>query len=237
MRFKRIIKLFNMGNVCVVGLRGTGKDLLFGNVIARSNKSYISNLDYTNDTRYLKLDFEKINMGSNTYNDLISGTVKEYIFPYPLSCDIFISDVGVYFPSQYNNVLNNKYPNIPTYMALSRQVSHNNFHLNVQNLNRAWDKLREQSDVYIRCRKCFYIFGFVLQFITIYDNYDACLRRVKPCKIKPSVLQSSEARMNARIHLDKFEEANGNVVNKVLFYKNKSKHDSYYFEKLFKKEI
>ena len=45
MRFKRIIRYFKRGNVCVTGLRGTGKDLLMGNVIARRKKNYVSNLN------------------------------------------------------------------------------------------------------------------------------------------------------------------------------------------------
>ena len=35
MRFKKIIKLFEDQNVCVCGLRGTGKDLLMSNVVIR----------------------------------------------------------------------------------------------------------------------------------------------------------------------------------------------------------
>ena len=50
MSLKNILKLFKNGNVCVTGLRGTGKDVLFGNVIYRlftkNHIPYISNLDY-----------------------------------------------------------------------------------------------------------------------------------------------------------------------------------------------
>lgn len=237
MRFKKICKIFNKGNVCVTGLRGTGKDVLFGNVIARSKKSYISNLDYTEDTRYLKFDFEKLNLGENTYNDILLNNIKEYVFPYPKGCDIYLSDAGVYFPSQYCNQLNNKYPYMPSYMALSRQVSHNNFHLNVQNLNRSWDKLREQSDIYIRCLSCKVIFGIVFQKIIIYDMYDACLRRVKPCRVKVRLFDNKQVRTQKLLHIDNFDEKNGNVKSAFLIYKNKSKHDTYFFEKLFRKEI
>ena len=54
MRLKKLKKkYFDVGNVAVVGLRGRGKDVLFGNVIARSKHSYVSNLDYTNDNHDL----------------------------------------------------------------------------------------------------------------------------------------------------------------------------------------
>lgn len=37
MNMRKILKLFDSGNVCVVGLRGCGKDMLFANVVARQN--------------------------------------------------------------------------------------------------------------------------------------------------------------------------------------------------------
>ena len=46
MGIRKIIKLFENGNVNVTGLRGTGKDVLFSNVIARRKSKYISNVDY-----------------------------------------------------------------------------------------------------------------------------------------------------------------------------------------------
>lgn len=46
MRFKKMMKHFEDGNVCVIGLRGRGKDMLQGNVIVRRKKPYISNTDY-----------------------------------------------------------------------------------------------------------------------------------------------------------------------------------------------
>lgn len=233
MLFSSVIKLFKKGNVCVTGLRGTGKDLLMGNVIARRKCDYVSNLDYTSDCLFHNLDYNLLDLGKNTYKDLINNDIKYYCYPYPSESDIYISDVGCYFPSQYCNELNRDYKNMPLYMALSRQVSHNNVHINVQNLNRAWDKIREQSDIYIRCRFAIYLFGFVFQGITLYDKYQSCIDRVKPCKISVPLFANKEIRQNAEIYMDKFRNSYGSVRNKLLFYRNKSKHDTYYFEKLF----
>ena len=165
MLFSSVLRLFRRGNVCVTGLRGTGKDVLFGNVIVRRNEPYVSNLDYSNDRNYNELDFLKLDCGGNTYLNLIDGNVKFYKYPYPPGSDIYISDAGVYLPAQYCNELNRKYSHLPMYFALDRQISHNNVHLNVQNLNRVWDKLREQSDIYIYCRKCIVFCGIVFLFI------------------------------------------------------------------------
>ena len=234
MTIKGIIKLFERGNVCVTGLRGTGKDVLFGNVIARRKRDYVSNLNYTNDSRYHLLDFGAIDCGKNDYRDLLSGNVKYYRYPYPSGSDIYLSDAGIYFPSQYCSELNRDFKYLPTYFALSRQVSHNNVHVNVQNLNRCWDKIREQSDIYIRCRGCVVLFGkLVIQTITIYDKYQSCLDRVEPARISVPFMAKKEVQQNARMYLDKFRNTYGVVKNRLLVYWHMSEHDTYYFEKLF----
>lgn len=229
MRFKRIINLFESGNVFVTGLRGTGKDVLFGNVITRRNRAYVSNMDYGG--QFVKLKFKDICLSDNTYREFISGNLNHYEFPYPRGSDIYISDAGVYLPSQFCNELNKQYQGLVAYLSLSRQISHNNNHYNVQHLGRLYDKAREQGDIYIRCRKCFVIFGFVLQLITIYDKYQSCLDRVKPCRIRVPMFNKN-AQIQARIYRDNFFNQHGEVHNHILIYKNKSKHDTYLFEKL-----
>lgn len=236
MRFKRIIRMFKNGNVCVFGLRGCGKDVLMGNVIARRKQEYVSNLDYTNGEFYNKLDFEKLDMGKNTYKNLMNGNVNYYKYPYPMGSDVYVSDGGCYLPAQYCNELNKQFPYLPLYYALSRQVSHNNMHCNVQHLGRLWDKIREQCDQYIRCRKCIFLpFGYVLQLITIYDKYQSALDRVKPCRIRTPLMAKREVKLQADMYRDKFYNTYGEVKNHILFFKHKSDHDTYYFEKLFMK--
>ena len=233
MLFSSIVRFFRSGNVSVIGLRGTGKDVLTGNVIARRKQQYVGNLKYTTDDEYFnELDFSKLDCGGNTYLNLLEGDVKYYKYPYPSGSDIYISDVGIYFPAQYCNELNRKYPHLPMYFALSRQLSHNNVHFNVQNLNRAWDKLREQSDIYIYCRRCIVFCGIVFHWIRLYDKYDSCVNRVQPCRVRVPLF-NTEARVNARIYQDNFFNTHGTVKNKFLIYFNRSGHDTFYFEKLF----
>ena len=126
-------RLFKSGNVCVTGLRGTGKDLIFGNVIhSRKDEPYVSNLDYGGE--YHEFNYKDIDLGGNTYDSMLSAPLY-YEYPFAPGTDVYISDVGCYFPAQYCNELNKKYSSIPYYLALCRQVSHNNVHINVQNLN------------------------------------------------------------------------------------------------------
>ena len=246
--------MFKLRNVCVCGLRGDGKDMLMGNVVARRKEPYVSNLVYTKDGKgFQKLDFSKIDCGKNSYLDLIHDKVKYYKFPYIEGSDIYISDAGVYLPSQYCNELNKHFPYLPTYFALSRQVSHNNIHVNVQHLGRVWDKIREQSDIYIRCRFCYVLFGrtvqklqrkygwkwlekiplLVIQKITLYDKYQSALDRVEPCRITVPILAKREVKQNAQMYVDKFRNTYGSVRNHILIYVNKSGYDTFYFEKLF----
>lgn len=255
MFFFQIIRLFEKGNVCVCGLRGAGKDMLTSNVVARRKQPYVSNIDYTQDSNYNVLDFSKIDCGKNSYMDLVRGKVKYYKYPYPSGSDIYISDAGIYLPSQYCNELNRDFKYLPTYFALSRQVSHNNVHINVQNLNRLWDKCREMSDIYIRCRFCKVLFGklimqlknkygdkypivskiplIVLQSVTLYDKYQSAVDRVEPCRIRVPITLNKQVRQNAQLYLDKFYNTYGSIRTRLLVYVNKSIYDTFYFEKLF----
>lgn len=234
MTIRKVVKLFKSGNVCVTGLRGTGKDVLFGNVIARRKEPYVSNLNYTEDERYHELNFNNLDCGRNDYRNLVNGNINYYKYPYPIGSDVYISDAGIYLPSQYCNELNRDYKYLPTYFALSRQVSHNNVHCNVQNINRLWDKAKEQSDIYIRCRKCIVLFGkVVIQVVTFYDKLQSCVDRVEPCKISVPLMASKEVKQNAEMYVDKFRNTYGTIKTRLLIYWNKSSHDTYYFEKLF----
>lgn len=229
-----IVRLFERGNVCVTGLRGRGKDLLMGNVIARRNKPYVSNLDYTANDNFIPLDISDIDCGENTYRQLLEGNVTYYSCPYDYGTDVYLSDAGIYFPSQYCGELNKYFPYMPVYQALSRQINRANFHVNTQNLGRVWDKIREQSDTYLTANWCYYFkpFNLVFQIVTRYDKASSCQDRVHPCRIRPSGF-NREARVQAEIYRDKFFNTYGDVQRYFLIYRNRSKHDTYYFEKLF----
>lgn len=232
MKFRKIIKMFNEGNVSVCGLRGTGKDVLFGNVIARKGLVYVSNVNYTLDSLFNPLNYSMIEV-NNTYKNLISGNINFYKYPYPLKTDIYLSDAGIYFPSQYCGQLNKEFPTFPTFQALTRHLGEFNFHFNSQNLNRVWDKIREQSDIYIRCRRCKILFGVVFQWVTIYDKYESAVNRVKPCRVKCPLFASRATRLQYQMYRDNFFNTHGEISNYFLIYCNKSKHNTFSFRDLF----
>ena len=243
MTIKKLIKkTFAYGNTSVSGLRGRGKDMLFANVIARRKQAYISNLDYKcTGIPYIPLNYSKLNTG-NTYKNLLDGTVFPFEYQYPEKTDIYISDCGIYFPSQYCGELNRDYKSLPMFMALSRQIGLCNVHTNSQNLNRVWDKLREQSDLYIVCKKCKVLFGkIVIQRIIIYDKYESALKDVDPFKpLRPPILAFGEKRAMYKVKneelLRNFRERNGSVRSYRLIYWNKSNYDTRAFKTILKGE-
>lgn len=246
MNLKKLLKkYFAEGNVCVTGLRGSGKDMLFANVIAIAKQPYISNMDYK-VKRCLHIPLNLVNLDvKNNYNNLISGDIVPYDYPYPENVNIYVSDCGVYFPAQDFTELNRKYPAVVNFQALSRHLGNCNFHINAQNLNRVWDKIREQSDIYIRCLSCKVLKlplirrDLVIQQIITYDNYDACVKRVKPFKNMRVPLMNKAGQRelilneNERYKRD-FEERNGTVKKHLLIYFNRSNYDTRYFKKLLK---
>lgn len=252
MRIKSIVKLFDKGNVSVCGLRGTGKDMLFANVIERRHKPYISNCDYhCSNSSFIKLDFSKIDLDNN-YTQLLNGDIIPYDYPYPEGADIYISDAGIYLPAQYQGDLIYKYKGIPTFAALSRHLGNCNFHFNSQNIERVWDKLREQSDIYIRCESC-YVFkvlpkipffgrlfrNLVIQRVVLYDKYQSCVDRVQPFKpLVPRALASKEERAICIQQNDtqkiQYRNSYGTVNRRYIIYRNKSNYDTRLFKSLFR---
>lgn len=238
MRFKRVIELFDAGNCIVYGEKGSGKDVLTGNVMARRSQPYVSNLDYTLDDRFVKLDFDLLDCGKNSYVNFLDGHIKFYDYPYPDGSDIIISDVGVYLPCQYNGELNKRYPFLPTFFALQRHLSDGgSLHCTTQDLKRPWDKLREQSRRYILCMgviKPLIKFGIVVQRIRTYSLYESAVKQISPCRVTVPFLAKREQILQAQMHRDNYFNTHGEVNEHLLIYLNKSKHDPFYFRKLLK---
>jgi hypothetical protein len=215
----------------VDGLRGSGKDMLFANVVCRRKEPYISNVDYGG--YWVKFRPDQLNI-NNTWESFMADCVKKYEYPFGDGFDFYISDVGVYMPSQYQGELCKKYPQIPLFAALSRQVAGCNFHVNSQNISRAWDKLREQSDIYIRCLKTKVFFRkLVVQQVIIYDKYDSAANRVPPFPLRRPVFNANRVQ---QYHIQKanYFISHGSVKKRTLIYFNKSKYDTRIFKEMLK---
>lgn len=230
---KKIIKLFCSGNVCVFGLRGRGKDLLMSNVVVRRNLPYVCNTDYGGD--HIPLVMQVFDCGGNTYENFLLDQIKHYEYPYDDGVEIYISDAGVYFPSQYCSELNRKYGYFSTFMALSRHLGECNVHFNVQNLNRVWDKIREQSDIYICCNWSRVLFGrYVVQKVTVYEQYESAVNRVPPYRA-PKIRLNEDRRLQIQMAKQNYRIAHGDIQSRLIFYKNKSTYDTRIFKKMLAK--
>lgn len=228
MRFRKIVKMFEKGNVSVSGLRGTGKDMLTANVIARRKKPYISNVNYGG--KYLPFDYEKLALNGNIYSDFLSGKLKPYTYPYEDGIDLYVSDAGVYFPAHYCNELNKQFKTLPTYFALSRHLGLSNCHVNSQALGRVWDKIREQSDQYIVCLGCRVICGLVFQRVGIFDRYDSAVQVMPRLKLPKPLFESKRERLARRTAEEMYRAQHGKIKYKILVYRNRSKYDTRAFK-------
>lgn len=176
----RVAGLFARHNVIVFGVKGAGKDLLFQLVINRRRRKYYSNISYGG--RGELVNISDVSVPPNTYQTLIDGKYYRVAPRFADKCDIYISDGGVYLPSQYDTYLSKQYKSFPLAYALSRHLWDNRIHINTQALNRLWLKLREQSDCYIKCRYSFRFLFWLFTRITIYDNYQSALDDRRPIK-------------------------------------------------------
>lgn len=220
--------LFKKGNVIVTGLRGCGKDMAFCLAINHFKKNYISNVVYSSPKKkYKQFEFDaKVwELAGNSYKDFVEGSVKKFEYPYPDGLDYYISDAGIYFPSQYQGELVKLYKGSPLFQALSRHIGDCNVHCNVQNLNRLWDKIREQSDIYVCMKGCHVFFKrFALLRGCIYETAEACEKRLVP----PHYGLGKEGR-NRRVM---FETANGRIKSFWFFARIPYRYDDRRFKRL-----
>lgn len=225
---RKIIKIFKAGNTTVSGLRGKGKDLLFCWVINKRKENYISNINYSDERKKFKrFDFDtKVwELAGNTYKNLAEGNTKQYTYPYPDGIDYYISDAGVYFPSQYHKELDQRYKGAPMFEALSRHLGDCNVHTNTQRQGRLWDKMREQSDQYIVMRGAnFFLKKFFILKLSIYTKEESAESQIK----KPHFGIGKNGR-NARMA---FEAANGEITNIWFISKLPYNYDSRRFKKI-----
>lgn len=230
MNMNKIIKLFESGNVCVCGLRGRGKDMLFANVAVRRGLPYVSNTDYGGE----RIPFipQLYDCGGNTYENFLDNNILPYTYPHEDGTDIYVADAGIYFPAQNCKELNKRYPYISTFVALSRQLGQCNFHFNVQNLNRVFDKIREQSDIYVMCNWCRVFFkSWVVQKVTLYEKYESAVDRVPPYK-NPKVRLNSDRKLNLAMEKQRYRTSYGEIKTLLLIYRNKSTYDTRVFKRM-----
>lgn len=181
--FKReIVAEFKRCNVLVAGKKGSGKDLLFQEVIRKRNKPYYANIDYGG--KCTRITCRDVSVAPNTYLAFINDDVRQVERRFIEQSDVYISDGGIFLPSYMDSTLYKQFPSFPIYYALSRHLADHNIHVNVQNFGRLWKALREQADSYILVRRTISLPFFLLVNATIYDKYASAEAGLDPIKVR-----------------------------------------------------
>ena len=230
----KVKKWFDEGNIIVCGKKGKGKDVLFGNVIARIKRPYISNIDYTKDDRYIPLNYVELDCGGNTWRNVLSGKLNYYEFPYGDKVNIYHSDVGNGMPCQYDKELDEEFPSFPMFLALQRHLADSCYHCNAQAYERPWKKIREQAEeVYIRCIGCKVICGIVFAQFVYYNREQSCIDQIPPFPYKEPFFKKKTDKINIDLEKTKYLIQYGEIKKYTYICINKSKHDTRAFRTMF----
>jgi hypothetical protein len=205
---------FRRCNVIVFGKKGSGKDLLFAHVIYLRNELHYSNICYNELTELRSL--KDLLLGDNTFIDFVEDSITKSDPIFEEQKDFYISDGGVFLPSQFHREINEIYPSMPIYFALSRHLYNSNVHVNVQHLTRIWDKLREQADSYIRTLKTEDKGDYLIVNAITYDRYESAVSGLLPCNDK------------------QYQSTNGEITERRFkVFKHELEYDTRYFKGVF----
>lgn len=225
---KALIETFQNDNVIVFGLKGHGKDLIFNKVINARNEPCYANIPYNKELCTVR-GLEDFSVSPNTSIDILNDDIKVIKKINREHTDMYISDGGIFLPSQLSNLLCKKYPGLPIYYALNRHLTASCMHINTQYLGRVWDKLREHAGYYIKACKTYKLFGFLITKFTIYNKYDSAMSQLDPYK-PTGLLKHSETRANEEDFKAKHGEVNQYFI---IQHHTKCYYDSRYFHKKF----
>lgn len=225
---KALVECFEKDNVIVFGLKGHGKDCIFNKSINVRNKPCYANIPYNKELCVVR-DIQNFSVSPNTFENVLNNDVKIVKKFNKESTDLYISDGGIFLPSQYSNTLIKKYPSLPIYYALNRHLTNSNIHINSQYLGRIWDKLREHAGYYIKAVKTTYLFGFLITEFIVYDRYDSAMSQLEPY-VATGLFTHSESRANREDFLAK----HGNITRYyIIQHKSKIYYKSRYFHEKF----
>ena len=215
---RALVEAFEQANCLVFGIKGAGKDLIFNKAINSRNKNCYANIPYNKELCTVR-EISDFSVSPNTYINFLENDVKVVDKINKENCDFYISDGGIFLPSQFSQDLVKRYPSFPIYYALNRHLTNSNIHINTQYLGRVWDKLREQAGFYIKAVKTTRILGCLITSFIIYDSYTTASSQMRPYKVT-GLITHSESRANK----EDFESKHGLVKEYKIIQKIKDVH-------------
>jgi hypothetical protein len=172
-----LMRACHNSNVIIEGKMGSGKDLLMSHIAYLQGFHY-ANIRYNGNTEVRPLS--DLSLGDNTFDDFVNDNIRKIPPTFEEHTLFLVSDAGIYFPSQYDKLLDKLYPSAPLFAALCRQLYEMRVIYNTQNVERLWKKLREQCDEF------FHVVGhrkyedYILVKTIYYSNYEQCKNGVLP---------------------------------------------------------
>ena len=134
---KAIITNMAVRSTIVFGAKGSGKDLFFQWLINVCKRPYLSNQNYGGKKKIISIG--DLSVSPNTYEDFINNKVivRDKIRGFE-NKNVYLTDVGVFLPSQYDYLIHKKFPSLSIFYALSRHLYNMAIHCNTQNLERVF---------------------------------------------------------------------------------------------------
>lgn len=225
-----LIKNFRKFNVIVFGKKGSGKDAFFQAIINRRKEPYYSNIGY-GYKQAKTISVNDLSVLPNTYENALNNQFEKIEPAFDEKVDFYISDGGIYLPSQYDSKIDAKYPSLFIFYVLIRHLFNSNIHINYNgSITRLYKKLREQADGYIRMRGVLRIFGFLVLHGTWYDKFESAEQSLQPLN---SRLMNGYSKAEADLYLAQ----NGEIKPFfVILPIKKIKYNTRYFKDVLLKE-
>lgn len=224
MNLSFLSKKFDKSNMIVFGKKGSGKDLFFQTIIKYRKKKYYSNIPYGYD-RLESVAVGDLSVSPNTFEQSIDNKFEKIPVRFEEKVDFFISDGGIYLPSQYDSLIDKKYPSLFIFYVLIRHLYNSNVHINYNgSITRLYKKLREQADGYVKMRGVIRIFGFFFLLGTYYDLFESAEKSLLP-------LSSRAFNGFSKAEVDLYRAQNGFIKDFFVVIRKKSiKYDTRYFK-------
>lgn len=234
-------------NGIIGGNRGSGKGVLL-QIIAKSEKSYFSNVPMGYGYNHLiPLEYFQ-SIGDNTIIDAINGTIKivKKVEKFE-GIKVLFDDTTVYLPNFMDHDLKRTYPSLPLVLAVNRHLYNAPMIISSQTFHRPYKIARElQTDFFVKALKT-RGWGWFWSSIPIlrkwvkvkyryYDTEEAALANVLPFKAIGGFNE-----MTKQVYLtagqstkEVFEATNGIIYESNAWIKKKNvKYDTRHFHKVF----
>jgi hypothetical protein len=217
-------KQFDKHNMIVFGKKGSGKDLFFQTIIKYRKKRYYSNIPY-GYKREQSIAISDLSVSPNTFEQTIDNKFHRIPVRFEEKIDFYVSDGGIYLPSQYDSLIDRKFPSLFIFYVLIRHLYNSNIHINYNgSITRLYKKLREQADGYVKMRGVIKLPFILVLLGTYYDKFESA---------ESSLLPLSSRAFNgfSKAETDLYRAQNGVIKDFFVFVRKKSiKYDTRYFK-------